>query len=153
MAGPASTSGAPRGPILAPDCGGSRVDGPWGHTYICGGRPQAGRPRMIWDHDRDIMKHQTIHTALETPAVQALSERSRAIFRHIVDAYVSTGAPIGSRTISRKMGMSLSPATVRNVMADLEDLGLLYAPHASAGRLPWSNVCFASTAWGLGKAS
>jgi len=82
------------------------------------------------------MKHQTIHTALETPAVQALSERSRAIFRHIVDAYVSTGAPIGSRTISRKMGMSLSPATVRNVMADLEELGLLYAPHTSAGRLP-----------------
>ena len=82
------------------------------------------------------MNQQAIHTSLETPAVQALSERSRAIFRHIVDAYVSTGAPIGSRTISRKMGMSLSSATVRNVMADLEDLGLLYAPHTSAGRLP-----------------
>ncbi len=82
------------------------------------------------------MKHQTIHTAMETPGAQALSKRSREIFRHIVDAYVSTGAPIGSRTISRKMGMSLSPATVRNVMADLEELGLLYAPHTSAGRLP-----------------
>ena len=82
------------------------------------------------------MKQQTIHTALEIPGAQALSKRSREIFRHIVDAYVSTGAPIGSRTISRIMGMSLSPATVRNVMADLEELGLLYAPHTSAGRLP-----------------
>ncbi len=45
------------------------------------------------------MKHQTIHTALETPGAQALSKRSREIFRHIVDAYVSTGEPIGSRTI------------------------------------------------------
>ena len=82
------------------------------------------------------MTQQQIHTNLEIPGAQSLSERSRDIFKHIVDAYVSTGEPIGSRTISRKMGMSLSPATVRNVMADLEDIGLLYAPHASAGRLP-----------------
>jgi heat-inducible transcriptional repressor len=82
------------------------------------------------------MTQQQLHTSLETPAIQALNERSREIFRHIVDAYVATGEPIGSRTISRKMGMSLSPATVRNAMADLEDLGLLYAPHTSAGRLP-----------------
>jgi len=65
-----------------------------------------------------------------------LSDRSREVFRHIVDAYVSTGAPIGSRTISRELGLDLSPATIRNVMADLEDMGLLYAPHTSAGRLP-----------------
>ena len=65
-----------------------------------------------------------------------LNERSREIFRHIVDAYVETGEPIGSRLISRRLGMSLSPATIRNVMADLVDLGLLYAPHTSAGRLP-----------------
>jgi len=65
-----------------------------------------------------------------------LNERSRAIFRQIVDAYVETGEPIGSRTISRRLGMSLSPATIRNVMADLEEVGLLYAPHTSAGRLP-----------------
>ncbi len=70
------------------------------------------------------------------PAIGELSERSREIFRHIVDAYVETGEPIGSRTISRRLGMNLSPATIRNVMADLEDLGLLYAPHTSAGRLP-----------------
>jgi len=68
--------------------------------------------------------------------IQEMNERSREIFRSIVDAYVETGAPVGSRTISRRLGVDLSPATIRNVMADLEDLGLLYAPHTSAGRLP-----------------
>jgi heat-inducible transcriptional repressor len=70
------------------------------------------------------------------PAVRDLSERSREIFRHIVVAYVESGEPVGSRTISRRLGMSLSPATIRNVMSDLEAAGLLYAPHTSAGRLP-----------------
>ncbi|MBX7145772.1 MAG: heat-inducible transcriptional repressor HrcA [Alphaproteobacteria bacterium] len=65
-----------------------------------------------------------------------LNERSREIFRHIVDAYVETGEPIGSRTISHRLGLGLSAATIRNVMADLEEAGLLYAPHTSAGRLP-----------------
>src|SRR6266545_5264524 len=65
-----------------------------------------------------------------------LSERSREIFRLIVDGYVQTGGPIGSRTLSRLLGQNLSPATIRNVMADLEEAGLLYAPHTSAGRLP-----------------
>ena len=65
-----------------------------------------------------------------------LNERSRDILRHIVDAYMESGEPVGSRTISRRLAMSLSPATIRNVMADLEDAGLLYAPHTSAGRLP-----------------
>ena len=69
-------------------------------------------------------------------AVSELSERSREIFRTIVEAYVETGEPIGSRTISRRLGLTLSPATIRNVMADLEEAGLLYAPHTSAGRLP-----------------
>jgi heat-inducible transcriptional repressor len=68
--------------------------------------------------------------------VVALNERSREIFRHVVDAFVETGEPVGSRTIARKLGGSLSPATIRNVMADLEYAGLLYAPHTSAGRLP-----------------
>ncbi len=68
--------------------------------------------------------------------VVGLNERSREIFRHIVDAYVETGEPVGSRTIARKLGDVLSPATIRNVMADLEFAGLLYAPHTSAGRLP-----------------
>lgn len=65
-----------------------------------------------------------------------LNERSREVFRHIIEAFVDTGEPIGSRTLSRKLKTGLSPATVRNVMADLEDMGLLYAPHTSAGRLP-----------------
>jgi heat-inducible transcriptional repressor len=65
-----------------------------------------------------------------------LNERSRAVFREIVDAYVQTGEPMGSRTLSKRLSLALSPATIRNVMADLEDIGLLYAPHTSAGRLP-----------------
>ena len=72
----------------------------------------------------------------ELPVVEQLNERSRDIFRQIVEAYVETGAPIGSRTLSRKLGLGLSPATIRNVMADLEEFGLLMAPHTSAGRLP-----------------
>jgi heat-inducible transcriptional repressor len=65
-----------------------------------------------------------------------LNDRSREILRHIVDAYMESGEPVGSRTISRRLAMALSPATIRNVMADLEEAGLLYAPHTSAGRLP-----------------
>ncbi|WP_262692384.1 heat-inducible transcriptional repressor HrcA [Kordiimonas aestuarii] len=65
-----------------------------------------------------------------------LNERSRTIFRQIVETYLETGDPVGSRTISRTPGLSVSPATIRNVMADLEDAGLLAAPHTSAGRIP-----------------
>ena len=65
-----------------------------------------------------------------------LNERSREIFKFIVESYMQTGAPIGSRTISKRLQMDLSPATVRNVMADLEETGLLFAPHTSAGRMP-----------------
>ncbi len=72
----------------------------------------------------------------KSPVVTELNDRSREIFRHIVEAYVETGEPIGSRTLSRRLVMPLSPATIRNVMADLEEAGLLYAPHTSAGRLP-----------------
>ncbi|AXS38829.1 heat-inducible transcriptional repressor HrcA [Breoghania sp. L-A4] len=65
-----------------------------------------------------------------------LDERSRDIFRSIVESYLETGEPVGSRNIARMLPVSLSPASVRNVMADLEHLGLVYAPHTSAGRLP-----------------
>ena len=65
-----------------------------------------------------------------------LNERSRDIFRQIVESYLATGEPVGSRNISRLIAMPLSPASVRNVMSDLEQLGLIYAPHTSAGRLP-----------------
>jgi heat-inducible transcriptional repressor len=70
------------------------------------------------------------------PVITELNERSREIFRMVVDAYVETGEPVGSRTLSRRGQLDLSPATIRNVMADLEDAGLLFAPHTSAGRLP-----------------
>lgn len=68
--------------------------------------------------------------------INDLNQRSRDIFRVIVDSYVASGEPVGSRTIARRLGQALSPATIRNVMADLEELGLLYAPHTSAGRIP-----------------
>src|SRR5579872_6589898 len=69
-------------------------------------------------------------------AIGELNERSREIFRMIVEAYVETGDPVGSRTLARRSALELSPATIRNVMADLEEQGLLFAPHTSAGRLP-----------------
>ncbi len=65
----------------------------------------------------------------------ALDERARAIFRNIVETYLETGEPVGSRTVSRG-GVQLSPASIRNTMQDLTHLGLLAAPHTSAGRLP-----------------
>lgn len=69
-------------------------------------------------------------------ALAALSERSREIFRRIVESYLANGEPVGSRHLARLLPMTLSPASVRNVMQDLEELGLVYAPHTSAGRLP-----------------
>ena len=69
-------------------------------------------------------------------ALDTLDDRTRTIFRLIVESYLSTGEPVGSRNLARGLPMSLSPASVRNVMSDLEHLGLIYAPHTSAGRLP-----------------
>ncbi len=68
--------------------------------------------------------------------LRELNERSREIFKRIVETYLATGEPVGSRNLSRALPMTLSPASVRNVMSDLEALGLIYAPHTSAGRLP-----------------
>src|SRR6478736_6986147 len=68
--------------------------------------------------------------------LRELNERSREVFRRIVETYLATGDPVGSRNLSRALPMTLSPASVRNVMSDLEALGLIYAPHTSAGRLP-----------------
>src|SRR5688500_6125236 len=68
--------------------------------------------------------------------LQVLNARSQDIFRKIVERYLETGAPVGSRDLSKMLAMGLSPASVRNVMADLEDLGLIAAPHTSAGRAP-----------------
>jgi heat-inducible transcriptional repressor len=68
--------------------------------------------------------------------VAGLDQRSRDIFRRLVDTYLETGEPVGSRTIARILPSSLSPASVRNVMMDLEDAGLIFSPHTSAGRVP-----------------
>ncbi|HTM76603.1 MAG TPA: heat-inducible transcriptional repressor HrcA [Devosia sp.] len=65
-----------------------------------------------------------------------LNSRSQDIFKKIVERYLETGVPVGSRDLSRMLQVGLSPASVRNVMADLEDLGLIAAPHTSAGRAP-----------------
>src|SRR5665811_2285820 len=70
------------------------------------------------------------------PLPPGLDPRSAAVLREIVEQYVETGEPMGSRTLSRRLPVSLSPATIRNVMADLTEAGLLYSPHVSAGRLP-----------------
>lgn len=66
----------------------------------------------------------------------SLDARAREIFREIVESYLATGEPVGSRTLSRMGGVALSPASIRNTMADLAQLGLLDAPHAMAGRRP-----------------
>jgi heat-inducible transcriptional repressor len=68
--------------------------------------------------------------------LQELNGRAREVLRQIVESYVETGEPVGSRHLSRCLEPTLSPATIRNVMADLEELGLLFSPHMSAGRLP-----------------
>jgi heat-inducible transcriptional repressor len=65
-----------------------------------------------------------------------IDARAASVLREIVEQYVETGEPVGSRTLSRRLPMTLSPATIRNVMADLTEAGLLFAPHTSAGRLP-----------------
>ena len=68
--------------------------------------------------------------------IPQLNASSSDILRQIVDGYLQTGEPVGSRTLSRTLGVELSPATIRNVMADLQHAGLLFSPHASAGRIP-----------------
>lgn len=72
----------------------------------------------------------------DTSLLSELNERSREVFRRVVEAYLSTGEPVGSRSLTRDMTQKVSAATIRNVMQDLEGLGLLGSPHVSAGRMP-----------------
>src|SRR5580658_6139748 len=65
-----------------------------------------------------------------------LSARARHVLYHCVTEYVATGEPVGSRTLAKKSGLDLSPASIRNVLSDLEELGYLRPPHTSAGRVP-----------------
>lgn len=71
-----------------------------------------------------------------SPDLSSLDARAREIFREIVESYLTTGEPVGSRTLSKLGGVGLSPASIRNTMADLAAMGLLEAPHAMAGRRP-----------------
>jgi heat-inducible transcriptional repressor len=71
-----------------------------------------------------------------TPPFTELTTRARDVFRMVVDSYLETGQPVGSRTLSKFSALNLSPASIRNVMQDLEEAGLLASPHTSAGRLP-----------------
>jgi heat-inducible transcriptional repressor len=68
--------------------------------------------------------------------ISTLNDRARDVFKLLVDQYISSGDPIGSRTLSKASSLNLSPASIRNVMQDLEELGLLAAKHTSAGRIP-----------------
>ena len=70
------------------------------------------------------------------PMRNMLDERAKTLLKTLVERYIADGQPVGSRTLSRASGLELSPATIRNVMADLEDLGLIASPHTSAGRIP-----------------
>jgi len=72
----------------------------------------------------------------KTPNLEDMNARSREVFRHVVEGYLETGAPVGSRTLTRSLSEQVSAATIRNVMADLEHLGLIGSPHISAGRIP-----------------
>jgi heat-inducible transcriptional repressor len=67
---------------------------------------------------------------------QALNERAQLLLKTLVERYIADGQPVGSRALSKYSGLDLSPASIRNVMADLEDMGFIASPHTSAGRIP-----------------
>jgi heat-inducible transcriptional repressor len=72
----------------------------------------------------------------QTTPLSDLTDRSREVFRQVVESYLETGDPVGSKTLTETLAEKVSPATIRNVMSDLEQLGLLDSPHTSAGRIP-----------------
>jgi len=65
-----------------------------------------------------------------------LNERARSLLKAMIERYIMDGQPVGSRTLAKESGLELSPATIRNVMSDLEQFGLIASPHTSAGRIP-----------------
>ncbi|QUL38720.1 heat-inducible transcriptional repressor HrcA [Erythrobacter sp. JK5] len=73
---------------------------------------------------------------MAAPPIAELTERAREIFRRVVEGYIDSGQPVGSKTLATDGTLNLSPASIRSVLADLEGLGLLAAPHTSAGRMP-----------------
>ncbi len=117
----------------------------WAHgaTFLDGGLRRCGRrlrrlrpvPPMPIDPGRTAFYMKAMNDCVPAK-ISALAERPRDVFRQIVEAYLETGEAVGSRTLARNLPMAVSPATIRNVMSDLEHMGLLYSPHTSAGRLP-----------------
>jgi heat-inducible transcriptional repressor len=73
---------------------------------------------------------------MPSPPVSELNDRAREIFRLVVESYIASGLPVGSKTLAGEGGLNLSPASIRSVLAELESLGMLAAPHTSAGRMP-----------------
>jgi heat-inducible transcriptional repressor len=102
----------------------------WGVTYR--------QPCSVRNRCRKIRTFNSLSLETRTPFVmpQGFTDRPREVFRHLVEAFLASGEPVGSRTLSQRLPLALSPASIRNVMADLESMGLLYAPHTSAGRVP-----------------
>jgi heat-inducible transcriptional repressor len=102
----------------------------WGVTYR--------QPCSLRNRCRNIRTFNSLSLETRTPFVmpQGFTDRPREVFRHLVEAFLASGEPVGSRTLSQRLPLALSPASIRNVMADLESMGLLYAPHTSAGRAP-----------------
>src|SRR5471030_2155325 len=102
----------------------------WGVTYR--------QPCSLRNRCRNIRTFNSLSLETRTPFVmpQGFTDRPREVFRHLVEAFLASGEPVGSRTLSQRLPLALSPASIRNVMADLETMGLLYAPHTSAGRAP-----------------
>ncbi len=103
------------------------------------GKISLPRFRCVWYDDRRSKNYsedlsETMDERLST--LSQLDQRSRNVFQRLVETYIESGDPVGSRSISRILPTSLSPASIRNVMSDLEALGLIYAPHTSAGRMP-----------------
>jgi heat-inducible transcriptional repressor len=102
----------------------------WGVTYR--------QPCSLRNRCENIRTFNSLSLETRTPFVtpQGFTDRPREVFRHLVEAFLASGEPVGSRTLSQRLPLALSPASIRNVMADLESMGLLYAPHTSAGRAP-----------------
>jgi heat-inducible transcriptional repressor len=150
---PSANRATPRCSVTGRNSSGERLDGRMAHaspldrSLIVGGSERGKRALAIGPRPPHIMRRSEVlrpsmNLSSQSPSrsevrvIVELNERSREIFRQIVESYLATGDPVGSRNLSRILPMTLSPASVRNVMADLEAAGLIFAPHTSAGRLP-----------------
>jgi heat-inducible transcriptional repressor len=94
---------------------------------------------MVFSQEGDLAKlqsHGFITSLKSAKNMTILDERAKLLLKTLVERYIADGQPVGSRTLSRTAGIELSPATIRNVMSDLESLGLIASPHTSAGRIP-----------------